>query len=189
MSCYDLQRMRNCLNAFDIQKFPSFSATCFRPLGNRRGSAKDPWSPRAACFESCGFSLERFYQSADVSPHNDLIAIQLWYFLGYLAVDSTTLEANGAMKSIVRRDSGEDWKAYIRRLMQESGEITAEDTPSDEDLRRFDKGRKDKKVSNEEWVSQTDADAQITKMKDGTTHLAYEAEHVVDLASNLIVAA
>jgi hypothetical protein len=61
-----------------------------------------------------------------------------------VGVDSTTLEANAAMKSIVRRDSGEDWKAYIRRLMQESGEITAEETPSDEDLRRFDKGRKDK---------------------------------------------
>jgi len=106
-----------------------------------------------------------------------------------VGVDSTTLEANAAMKSIVRRDSGEDWNAYLRRLMQESGEIAAEETPSDEDLRRFDKGRKDKKVSNEEWVSQTDADAQITKMKDGTTHLAYKAEHVVDLASNLIVAA
>ncbi|OYW13314.1 MAG: hypothetical protein B7Z55_17055, partial [Planctomycetales bacterium 12-60-4] len=61
--------------------------------------------------------------------------------------------------------------------------------PSDEDLRRFDKGRKDKKVSNEEWVSKTDADAQITQMKDGTTHLAYKAEHVVDLTSHIIVEA
>ncbi|OYW22269.1 MAG: hypothetical protein B7Z55_04800, partial [Planctomycetales bacterium 12-60-4] len=88
-----------------------------------------------------------------------------------VGVDSTTLEANAAMQSIVRRDSGEDWKAYLKRLMLEAGEITADDEPSDEDLRRFDKGRKDKKVSNAEWVSQTDADAQITKMKDGTTHL------------------
>ena len=53
--------------------------------------------------------------------------------------------------------------------------------PTDEEVRRFDKRRKDKKVSNDEWVSPTDPDAKITKMKDGTTHLAYKAEHVVDL--------
>lgn len=106
-----------------------------------------------------------------------------------VGVDSTTLEANAAMKSIVRRDSGEDWQAYVKRLMLEAGEITAEDDPSDEDLRRFDKHRQDKKVSNAEWVSTTDADAEITRMKDGTTHLAYKAEHVVDLASDLILEA
>lgn len=106
-----------------------------------------------------------------------------------VGVDSTTLEANAAMKSIVRRDSGEDWKAYVKRLMLEAGEITADEQPSDEDLRRFDKQRQDKKVSNAEWVSETDADAEITKMKDGTTHLAYKAEHVVDLASDLILEA
>lgn len=106
-----------------------------------------------------------------------------------VGVDSTTLEANAAMKSIVRRDSGEDWNAYIRRLMLEAGEITAEETPSDEDLRRFDKRRKDKKVSNTEWVSETDPEAEITRMKDGTTHLAYKAEHVVDLESNIILEA
>ncbi len=106
-----------------------------------------------------------------------------------VGVDSTTLEANAAMKSIVRRDSGEDWKAYIKRLMLEAGEITENDEPSDEDLRRFDQNRKDKKVSNAEWVSKTDPEAEITKMKDGTTHLAYKAEHVVDLASNIIVEA
>ncbi len=106
-----------------------------------------------------------------------------------VGVDSTTLEANAAMKSIVRRDSGEAWKAYVKRLMLEAGEITAEDEPSDEDLRRFDKGRKDKKVSNAEWVSRTDPEAEITKMKDGTTHLAYKAGHVVDLASNIILEA
>ncbi len=106
-----------------------------------------------------------------------------------VGVDSTTLEANAAMKSIVRWDSGEDWRAYIKRLTLESGKITAEDHPTSEDLRRFDKIRKDKKVSNVEWVSQTAPEAEVTRMKDGTTHLAYKAEHVEDLASNIVVAA
>jgi transposase len=106
-----------------------------------------------------------------------------------VGVDSTTLEADAAMKSIIRRDTGEGWKAYVTRLMQEEGVIAAEEEPSDEEIRRFDKNRKDKKVSNDEWVSPTDPDAKITKMKDGTTHLAYKAEHVVDLDSDLILAA
>jgi transposase len=106
-----------------------------------------------------------------------------------VGVDSTTLEAAAAMKSIVRRDTGEDWQEYLTRLMQEQGAIAEDDTPSDDELRRFDKQRKDKKVSNEEWVSETDPDARIAKMKDGTTHLAYKAEHAVDLDSELIVAA
>jgi len=106
-----------------------------------------------------------------------------------VGVDSTTLEADAAMKSIVRRESGEDWREYVTRLMREAGVIAADEKPSDDELRRFDRNRKDKKVSNEEWESPTDPDARIARMKDGTTHLAYKAEHVVDLTSELIVAA
>jgi len=106
-----------------------------------------------------------------------------------VAVDATTLEANAAMKSIVRRDTGEDWKAYIKRLMQEAGEITEEEEPTAEEIARFDRKRKDKKVSNRQWRSETDPDSRITKMKDGRTHLAYKAEHAVDLESELILAA
>jgi transposase len=106
-----------------------------------------------------------------------------------VGVDSTTLEADAAMKSIVRRDTGEDWKTYVTRLMREEGVIAANEQPSDEEVRRFDKNRKDKKVSNDEWFSPTDPSAKIAKMKDGTTHLAYKAEHVVDLDSDLILAA
>jgi len=105
-----------------------------------------------------------------------------------VGVDSTTLEANAAMKSIVRRDTGEDWREFVTRLMQEEGVVAADEKPSDEELRRYDKKRK-KKVSNDEWVSKTDPEARITKMKDGTTHLAYKAEHVVDLDSELVLAA
>jgi transposase len=105
-----------------------------------------------------------------------------------VAVDSTTLEANAAMKSIVRRDTGEDWKAYVTRLMRETGAIEADEEPTDEQVRRFDKQRKDKQVSNDEWVSTTDDESRITRMKDGTTHLAYKAEHVVDLDSEFLLA-
>jgi transposase len=106
-----------------------------------------------------------------------------------VGVDSTTLEANAAMKSIVRKDTGEDWKQYVTRLMREQGVIEPDEEPTDEEVRRFDKKRKNKKVSNEEWESATDPDARITKMKDGTTHLAYKAEHVIDLDSDLVLAA
>ncbi len=102
-----------------------------------------------------------------------------------VGVDSTLLEANAAMKTIVRRDNGDDWKEYLRKLAAEADL----DDPTDEDLRRFDRQRKGKKVSNEEWTSSSDPDSKIAKMKDGTTHLAYKAEHVVDLKTELIVAA
>jgi transposase len=106
-----------------------------------------------------------------------------------VGVDSTMLEANAAMKSIVRRDSGEDWKAYVTRLMREEGVIEPTHEPNDEEVRRYDKKRKNKKVSNQEWASGTDSDSRIAQMKDGRTHLAYKAEHVVDLKSDLVLAA
>jgi hypothetical protein len=101
-----------------------------------------------------------------------------------VAIDATTLEANAARKSIVRKDNGEDWKQYLLGLAQAEGIKN----PTEEDLRRLDRGRKDKKVSNEQWKSPTDPDSRIAKMKDGRTHLAYKAEHAVDLVSEAIVA-
>jgi hypothetical protein len=101
-----------------------------------------------------------------------------------VAIDATTLEANAAMKSIVRKDTGEDWKEYLRGLAKAEGI----ENPTEEDLRRLDRGRKDKKVSNAHWESPTDRDSRIAKMKDGRTHLAYKAEHAVDLESEAIVA-
>src|SRR5215467_12186380 len=101
-----------------------------------------------------------------------------------VAVDATTLEANAAMRGIVRKDTGEDYKDYLKRLMAEQGI----DSPTDEDLRRFDRRRK-KKASNKEWQSPADPDSRIAKMKDGTTHLAYKAEHTVDVDSEFVLAA
>jgi transposase len=106
-----------------------------------------------------------------------------------VGVDATTLEANAAMKSIVRRDTGEDWNEYLKRLMQEEGLIDEDDEPTDEELRRYDKGRKNKRVSNDEWQSPNDSDSRITKMKDGRTHLAYKAEQVIDLKTEVMLAA
>src|SRR6185503_2209278 len=100
------------------------------------------------------------------------------------------LEANAAMKSIIRKETGEDWKEYLTRLMKEAGLIEDDDDPpGDEQLRKFDKARQDKTVSNEEWTSPSDPDSRIARMKDGTTHLAYKAEHVVDLDTEMILAA
>ncbi len=106
-----------------------------------------------------------------------------------VAVDSTTLEADAAMKSIVRRESEEDWRIYVTGLMRSEGVIGAEDQPTVADMRRFDKKRPGKKVSNKDWMSPSDPDAQIAKMKDGTTHFGYKAENVVDTESNLVVGA
>ncbi len=102
-----------------------------------------------------------------------------------VGIDATTLEANAAMKSIVRKDNGADWKQYLRTLARAEGI----ENPTDDELRRLDRARTDKKVSNQQWQSRTDPDSRITKMKDGRTHLAYKAEHAVDLESEAIVAA
>src|SRR5271166_4247101 len=102
-----------------------------------------------------------------------------------VGIDATTLEANAAMKSIVRKDTGEDWKQYLQGLAKAEGI----QNPTEEDLRRLDRGRKDKKVSNQQWESPTDPDSRIAKMKDGRTHLAYKAEHVVDLETEVVLAA
>jgi transposase len=100
-----------------------------------------------------------------------------------LGVDATTLEANAAMKSIVRRDSGESYTEYLQHLSEESGEPTL----SRAELARRDKKRKGK-ASNDDWTNPQDPDAKITKMKNGSTHLAHKAEHAVDLETGAVVA-
>jgi transposase len=100
-----------------------------------------------------------------------------------LGIDATTLEANAALRSIVRRDSGESYPEFLTKLAQESGI----ETPTREELARLDRKRK-KKSSNQEWEHPHDPDARITKMKDGTTHLAHKAEHAVDLETGAVVA-
>ncbi len=100
-----------------------------------------------------------------------------------MAIDATTLEANAAMRSIVRRDTGESYQEFLTRLAEASGIKT----PTREDLARLDRRRK-KRTSNEDWENPHDPDAKITKMKDGRTHLAHKAEHAVDLDTGALVA-
>src|SRR6266478_539582 len=100
-----------------------------------------------------------------------------------IAIDATTLEANAAMRSIVRRDTGESYEDFLRGLAKASGI----ETPTREDLARLDRKRK-KRTSNKEWKSPADGDARIAKMKDGRTHLAHKAEHAVDLDTGAVVA-
>jgi transposase len=102
-----------------------------------------------------------------------------------IGVDASTMEANAALRTIVRRETGETYREMLKRMAEESGI----ETPSADDLVRLDRTRKDKKLSNADWVSRTDPDAKIAKMKDGTTHLAYKPEHAVDLDTGAVVAA
>jgi transposase len=100
-----------------------------------------------------------------------------------IAIDATTLEANAALRHIVRRDTGESYQEFLTTLAQASGI----ETPTRADLARLDRKRK-KKGSNKDWTSPSDPDAKITKMKNGRTHLAHKAEHAVDLDTGAIVA-
>ena len=102
-----------------------------------------------------------------------------------IGVDASTMEANAALRAIVRRDSGEGYREMLKRLAEESGIAT----PTAEDLVRFDRKRKGKRLSNAEWTSASDPEARIAKLKDGRTHLAYKPEHAVDLDTGAIVAA
>ena len=102
-----------------------------------------------------------------------------------LGVDGSTMEANAALRTIVRRDNGESYREMLTRMAKESGV----GTPTIDDLIRLDRKRKGKKLSNEDWTSKTDPEAKIAKMKDGSTHLAYKPEHAVDLDTGVIVAA
>jgi transposase len=135
-------------------------------------------------------TISRTRRLIDVETHQEVFA----WVLGLLAdrgllqgkrigIDATTLEASAAMRSIVRRDTGESYDEFLTGLAKASGI----ETPTREDLARLDRKRK-KHTSNKEWKSPTDQDARVAKMKDGSTHLAHKAEHAVDLDTGAVVA-
>jgi len=135
-------------------------------------------------------TISRTRRLIDVDTHRKVF----FWVLGLLAdrgllkgkrigIDATTLEANAALRSIVRRDNGESYEAFLTGLAQKSGI----ETPTREDLARLDRKRK-KKGNNQEWVNPHDRDARISKMKDGRTHLAHKAEHAVDMETGAVVA-
>jgi transposase len=102
-----------------------------------------------------------------------------------IGIDASTMEANAAMRSIVRKDTGETYREYLTELAKASGI----ETPTAEDLAKFDRKRKDKTCSNDDWENPNDPDSRVTKMKDGRTHLAHKPEHAVDLDTGAILAA
>jgi transposase len=102
-----------------------------------------------------------------------------------IGVDASTMQANAALRAIVRRDSGEGYREMLTRMAVESGI----ETPTADDLIRLDRARKGKKLSNADWESQADPDARITKLKDGRTRLAYKPEHALDLDTGAVIAA
>lgn len=135
-------------------------------------------------------TISRTRRLIDIEAHQTVFA----WILGVLAdhgllrgktigIDATTLEANAALRSIVRRDTGEAYDDFLKRLAQESGI----QTPTRAQLARLDRKRR-KKGSNEDWVSPHDPESRIMKMKDGRTHLAHKAEHAVDMETGAVVA-
>ncbi len=134
-------------------------------------------------------SLSRIRQRMDVETHQEVFTWVLKVLAERgllkgktLGIDATTLEANAAMRSIVRNDDGQTYNEFLAKLAQASGI----ETPTREDLSKIDKTRKNK-ASNDDWHNPSDPDAKITKMKDGRTHLAHKAEHAVDLDTGAIV--
>ena len=121
----------------------------------------------------------RYFRPHPVSNHLTTDNLVKGHTIG---IDATTLEANAAMRSIVRRDTGDAYEAWLTRLAEASGIAT----PTRAELARFDRMRK-KKGSNNDWTHPDDPDAKITKMKDGRTHLAHKAEQAVDLETGAIV--
>lgn len=97
---------------------------------------------------------------------------------------SQTMEANAALKTIVRRDTGESYRKMLLRMAEESGI----GSPTDDGLARMDRKRVGKTLSNKDWQSQVDPEAKITKRKDGRMHLAHKPEHTVDLDTGAVVA-
>jgi len=135
-------------------------------------------------------SLSIIRRRIDLETHQEVFTWVLKALCGQgllkgktLGVDATTLEANAAMRSIVRNDTGESYNDFLTKLAQASGLAT----PTREDLAKIDRKRKNK-ASNDDWHNPNDPDAKITKMKDGRTHLAHKAEHAVDLDTGAIVA-
>ena len=135
-------------------------------------------------------TISRTRRLIDMETHREVFAWALRLLAreglltgGTIGVDATTLEANAAMRSLLRRDSGEGYEEYLRRLAVESGI----ETLTREQLATIDKRRKNK-ASNKDWPHPHDPDAKVTKMKDGRTHLAHKAEHAVDLETGAVVA-
>jgi transposase len=137
-------------------------------------------------------SISRTRRLIDLETHRDVFAWIQRLLAEHglikgnrIGIDASTMEANAAMRSIVRNDTHESYQEFLTKLAQASGI----ETPTREELIKLDRQRKDKKVGNDDWHNPYDPDAKIAKMKDGRTHLAYKNEHAVDLDTGAVIAA
>jgi transposase len=135
-------------------------------------------------------TISRTRRLIDLETHNEVFQWVLKVLANYdlisgktVGIDATTLEANAAMRSIVRKDTKQNYQDFLTGLAKASGI----ETPTREDLIKLDRKRKNK-ASNDDWENPNDTDAKIAKMKDGTTHLAHKAEHAVDMESGAVLA-
>jgi transposase len=135
-------------------------------------------------------TISRTRRLIDIETHQEVFGYVLKILANHelisgktMGVDSTTLEANAALRSIVRRDNGQGYQDFLTELAKQSGI----ETPTRQDLAKLDRDRKNK-GNNDDWHNPHDPDAKITRMKDGTTHLAHKAEHAVDMESGAILA-
>ena len=135
-------------------------------------------------------TISRNRRLIDAETHKEVFQWALKVLADYdlisgktIGVDATTLEANAAMRSIVRKDTKQSYQDYLTELAKASGI----ETPTREDLSKIDRKRKNK-ASNDDWENPHDPDAKIAKMKDGSTHLAHKAEHAVDMETGAVLA-
>ena len=157
-----------CADSFSLREFLGYGLAENPPEHSTLSKTRKRLSvdAHAAVF---GFVLERLRVSGLLRGNT-------------LGVDATTLEANAAMRTIVRRADGTDYEEWLAQLARASGI----ETPTREDLAKLDRKRP-KKGSNQDWVHPHDPEARITKMKDGRTHLAHKLEHAVDMETGAIV--
>jgi hypothetical protein len=151
-----------------------------RSLGDFLGLAPTDAVPNNSCVSKTHKRLQKevfdgvFRFILSVAAHKGL----LWGEA--IGIDSTTIQANASMRSIVRKDSGKGWKDYPKKLAKKAGL----ENPTDDELRQFDRTRPGKKVSNDDWENPHDPDAAITRMKDGTTRMGYKAKYAASNAAD-----
>ena len=158
-----------CADSFSLREFLGCGLTANPPEHSTLSKTRKRLSVEAhgAVF---GFVLERLMESGLLSGRT-------------LGVDATTLEANAAMRTIVRRDDGTAYDEFLEQLAVSSGI----ETPTRADLAKLDRKRKGK-GSNKDWEHPHDPEARITRMKDGRTRLAHKLEQAVDMESGAVVA-
>jgi len=158
-----------CEDSFSLREFLGYSLTEDTPNHSTLSKTRQRLPIE---FHHLGFSI-----ILSLLAEHDLVKGNV------IGIDASTMEANASMKSLVRRETKEDYNTYLENLAKEAGI----ETPTKEDLARFDKKRKDKKMSNDDWEHPHDPDSKITKMKDGTTKMAHKPEIAEDLETGAVL--